>query len=259
MGRGVRRRLCYCSFPPGEEALRNRHEKTCERLTEHTRQLPPLQVGDCVRIQNQRGINPTKWDRSGVIVEVKQYDQYVVRVDGSGRVTLRNRKFLRKYIPVVPRDSFMFRPGPVVNPKRTESTPSQSPHSVKPAVVKPSTPPRIDSSIYTRSRPDTTPPVDLQLATPTPAVQQTGPPSPQTQNIQPGDTSLASPTDRRTNTSEQMRPGATGPLPTTPVTTRTGRKPLILKQLDSYNAPGLHEKSPQQDLNTRVTRQSSRR
>jgi len=31
---------------------------------------------------------------------VRQFDQYVVKVDGSGRVTLRNRKFLRKYIPV---------------------------------------------------------------------------------------------------------------------------------------------------------------
>ena len=36
------------------------------------------------------------------MVEVRQFDQYVVRVDGSGRVTLRNRKFLRKYIPVQP-------------------------------------------------------------------------------------------------------------------------------------------------------------
>jgi hypothetical protein len=30
----------------------------------------------------------------------RQFNQYVVKVDGSGRVTLRNRKFLRKYIPV---------------------------------------------------------------------------------------------------------------------------------------------------------------
>ena len=34
------------------------------------------------------------------MVEVRQFDQYVVRVDGSGRVTLRNRKFLRKFSPV---------------------------------------------------------------------------------------------------------------------------------------------------------------
>jgi len=86
-----------------EEALRNRHMKDCERLSEHTRVLPPLVVGDCVRIQNQIGPYPTKWDKTGIIIEVRQFNQYVVRVDGSGRVTLRNRKFLKKYTPVVPR------------------------------------------------------------------------------------------------------------------------------------------------------------
>ena len=36
-----------------------------------------------------------------MVVEVRQHDQYVVRIDGSGRVTNRNRKFLRKYNPVI--------------------------------------------------------------------------------------------------------------------------------------------------------------
>ena len=86
-----------------ETALRNRHMKDCERLTEHTKRLLPLVVGDCVRIQNQTGNHPKKWDKTGVVVEVKQFDQYVVRVDGSGRGTLRNRQFLRKYTPVLAR------------------------------------------------------------------------------------------------------------------------------------------------------------
>ena len=34
---------------------------------------------------------------------MRQFHQYVVRVDGSGRVTLRNRRFLRKYTPAVER------------------------------------------------------------------------------------------------------------------------------------------------------------
>ena len=33
-------------------------------------------------------------------MEVRQFDQYAVRVDGSGRITLRNRKFLRKFAPL---------------------------------------------------------------------------------------------------------------------------------------------------------------
>ena len=98
-----------------EEALRNRHMRAAERLSEHTRTLPPLVVGDYVRIQNQTGPHPTKWDKTGIVIEVRQYDQYVVRVDGSGRVTLRNRKFLRKYMPVVPRAPLMMAPGPTSN------------------------------------------------------------------------------------------------------------------------------------------------
>lgn len=86
-----------------EEALRNRHMRIAERLSAYTRVLPPLVVGDCVRIQNQTGPHPTKWDKTGLVIEVRQFDQYVVRIDGSGRVTLRNRKFLRRYIPVIPR------------------------------------------------------------------------------------------------------------------------------------------------------------
>ena len=83
-----------------EEALRNRHMQASERWAEHTKRLPPLAVGDHVRIQNQTGPHPTRWDKTGVITEVKQFDQYITRVDGSGRMTLRNRKFLRKYVPV---------------------------------------------------------------------------------------------------------------------------------------------------------------
>ena len=83
-----------------EAALRKRHVKISERLTEHTRKLPQLCVGDHVRIQNQVGLFPRRWDRTGQIIEVKQFNQYLVRVEGSNRVTLRNRKFLRKFIPV---------------------------------------------------------------------------------------------------------------------------------------------------------------
>ena len=57
-----------------EQALRNRHMKICERLSEHTRCLPPLVIGDSVRIQNQTGPHPTKWDKTGIIVEVRQFD-----------------------------------------------------------------------------------------------------------------------------------------------------------------------------------------
>ena len=71
--------------------------------SEHMKRLAALVIGDYVRIQNQAGPQPNKWDEMGHVVEVLQFDQYVVRVDGSGRTTLRNRKFLRKYILVIGR------------------------------------------------------------------------------------------------------------------------------------------------------------
>ena len=83
-----------------EAALRYRHMRHQEKWSEHTKTLPPLQVGDRVRIQNQTGPHPNKWDRTGIVIEVRQFHQYLIRIDGSGRQTLRNRKFLRKFIPM---------------------------------------------------------------------------------------------------------------------------------------------------------------
>ena len=38
-----------------------------------------------------------EWDRSGTIVDVKEHDQYLIKLDGSGRLSLRNRRFLCPY------------------------------------------------------------------------------------------------------------------------------------------------------------------
>ncbi|KAK3769237.1 hypothetical protein RRG08_005184 [Elysia crispata] len=78
----------------------------CNRIAPSNPSTPPTplstpEVGDYVRIQNQIGSYPLKWDKTGRVIEVRQFDQYAVKVDGSGRVTLRNRKFLRKYSPVI--------------------------------------------------------------------------------------------------------------------------------------------------------------
>ena len=85
-----------------EQALRKRHMLMSERLSEHTRRLPPLRTGDHVHVQNQMGPQPRRWDRTGTVIEVRQFDQYAIKIDGSGRVTLRNRRFLRKFTPVAP-------------------------------------------------------------------------------------------------------------------------------------------------------------
>ena len=44
--------------------------KEAEWWTEHTKRLPLLRVGNHVRIQNQTGPHPTKWDKTDVVIEV---------------------------------------------------------------------------------------------------------------------------------------------------------------------------------------------
>jgi len=80
-----------------ENALRTRFARSVEKLNSHARQLPQLEPGERVFIQNQHGPHPNKWDRSGVVLESLGHDQYSVKVDGTGRVTIRNRRFLRHY------------------------------------------------------------------------------------------------------------------------------------------------------------------
>ncbi|XP_041472552.1 uncharacterized protein LOC121421818 [Lytechinus variegatus] len=104
-----------------EEALRNRHMKGAERWKE-----TQAASSTCWP-------HPLKWDKTGVVIEVRQHDQYLVRVDGSGRITLRNRKFLRHYTPV-------HRPLPprtVEDDLRTRSYPdtSSAPSTLPPADV----------------------------------------------------------------------------------------------------------------------------
>ena len=66
-----------------ELAMRTQYQGCLTRLREHSKALPPLNVGDHVSIQNQSGKKPAKWDRTGTIVETRDCDKYVIKVDGS--------------------------------------------------------------------------------------------------------------------------------------------------------------------------------
>ena len=85
-----------------EDSLRIRFGRQVESLSPKTRDLPPLSVGDTCRVQNQTGHHPTKWDRTGVVVKVNNNNQYLIKMHGSGRVSLRNRKLLRRIQSYVP-------------------------------------------------------------------------------------------------------------------------------------------------------------
>ena len=67
--------------------------------------MRPLQVKDTVQVQNQVGNHPSRRDITGNIVETRPFDQYVVKIHGSGRLTTRNRKFLKQITPYCPAPS----------------------------------------------------------------------------------------------------------------------------------------------------------
>ena len=124
-----------------EEALRARFVKSVETLGAHTRSLPLLEMGDRVFVQNQSGPHPNKWDRSGIVVDLKGNDQYLIKVDGTGRLTLRNRRFLRKY--TLPESSHYGKSGLAINLAETKlpvhAVPTgQMPETQMPVISSPS-------------------------------------------------------------------------------------------------------------------------
>ena len=81
-----------------EQALAVKFAEVEKTLGGGARDLHDLKVGDMVQIQNQRGVDPKRWCKSGKIVEKLDFNQYLVKVDGGGRLTRRNRRFLKKII-----------------------------------------------------------------------------------------------------------------------------------------------------------------
>ena len=82
--------------------------------------MPPLSVGDKVLVQNQTGRAPNKWDKSGVIVECKPHNQLNVMMDGSRKVSLRNRQFVRKIEAPMPVVSSGVKPSQFVGSQHEE-------------------------------------------------------------------------------------------------------------------------------------------
>ena len=115
-----------------EDALRTRMTRTNESLSHHSRPLRPLVVGEQVFLQNQTGPNAVKWDRTGIVMESIGNDQYWIKVDGSGRLTRRNRRFLRVFTPTQISVKPHKRTPPLLNFANQESRQSsnqEEPHS----------------------------------------------------------------------------------------------------------------------------------
>ena len=60
--------------------------------------LPEINIGTNVAIQNP---STKQWDTYGIIMQIGPYRQYHVKLT-NGRVLIRNRRFIRRHIPVTP-------------------------------------------------------------------------------------------------------------------------------------------------------------
>ena len=76
------------------------NKKVQEKYDNTAKNLDPLEIGDIVLIQNVTGNHPNRWDTTGTVVEALDNRQYSVRMDGSRRIRLRNRRHLRKVAPL---------------------------------------------------------------------------------------------------------------------------------------------------------------
>ena len=111
----------YQISPHWQSFMRNREKTLAEdKLRSKTyhdnhqiKRYDPLTVGQHVACQNMRN---KKWDRIGSITEARNFRQYLVRMDGSGRISLRNRIHLKPLLHIRPH-----LPVPIINDKQLGS------------------------------------------------------------------------------------------------------------------------------------------
>ena len=153
-----------------ERALAQRHMTKKEALTRGSKDLPPLSLGDIVMVQDQATHKAGRWTKTGKIVEVLDFDSYLIKIDGSNTVTKRNRKFLRKITTFIDKVS-----GPSPNEETSiEDSPSvtypvprssSSPNTL-PA---PSLPVKSQPEVYEKALPEVPPEVNHTVSPEIPA------------------------------------------------------------------------------------------
>ena len=74
------------------ERQMTRHNATVRERQGDVRTLRALRAGERVMVQDQQS---RLWNRTGTVIESRGSRQYTVRLDGSGRVTMRTRRHLR--------------------------------------------------------------------------------------------------------------------------------------------------------------------
>ena len=166
----------------------------------HTRDLKPLKPGMKVILQNQHGAGKIakKWDRTGLSIDDLGHNKYRIKVDGSGRVTDRNRQFTpHTLIQPGPRPGNEFHPEPVAEPAPRVDL--QAPPVVNPEPVAEPMPPVVSNPEQVVQPAPQTP----QRQTPEPVVQpMPQSPEPQSFSTPPTTPIMNSPPRRSTRVSK---------------------------------------------------------
>ena len=108
-----------------ETAFLQRHYAKSE-LPRPQKSLSELSIGDKVYIQDQNGASPRRWSKSGVIVQSLPFQSYLVLIDGSRKLTKRNRQYLRRFVPFS--QSFSNPSDPYIRPPTTDAPPTAAFH-----------------------------------------------------------------------------------------------------------------------------------
>ena len=235
-----------------ERALSKRTISGRARWDEHSQGLTPLKCGDTVLIQNQTGRHPTKWDKTGTVVEVLQYHQYAVRTDGSGRLTTRNRRYLRRYDPHLsptttnlgpaPYPGTTYRPIPHHNPSDPMTSTSQTTTPETPPSPPPPTPTATKTPLTTPANHQTPRPL---LATPGPTSGLPATPA-NTAPTTTADTNSPPATPRSYASVTRTPPAATTPAakcPAAPKTILANSPPHATRQEPNQPSPSQPRRS----------------
>ena len=206
-------------------------------------------MGDHVYIQNLVGNYPKRWERTGVVVEVKQFHQYVVRIDGSGRVTLRNRQHLRKFVPFYDKPAverainITPMPVPVTDESHLSDNPSSVTRLVKPLVqTRPDTGPEPSVTTY-----EPRSPVTHLVKTPVQTLLDKGPESPVTTHDETGPPtpySAVSDLSPETRSPARQLPVSEPRVSIQPSKPSPKKIPRALARLLPHNQPGAEEFAP---------------
>ena len=107
-----------------EQSFAKRNQQLAADYNQHTHALPYIAPGSKVLIQ-EKG----KWSKSGIVIKSLPHRQYEIKTDGSGYITIRNRRFLKKIEMSATQSRFPIPSAttPTDRSYTTQSTPPQPP------------------------------------------------------------------------------------------------------------------------------------